>query len=137
MMLVATVSVLVIVEVSSIGAAEPSMPWQCTSYTYSGNSQAECIESFNERQQNPEGKIAQLERRLKRQEITLQELNDRIHRQASRVHRQRDFSDYPPSYDYVPAPLFGRGSSFYGYGAPWQFGAGPLPFLPPLAIWID
>ncbi|WP_447971400.1 hypothetical protein [Nitrospira sp. M1] len=122
----------------SLAAAESSIPWQCTSYTYTGNSQAECIQSFNEGLQNPQEKIAQLERRLKRQEISMNELKDRMTRQARRQYPKQDHPAYSPSYDFVPVPPIGSGfSPLYGYRRPSFFGVGPLPFLPPLAIWID
>ncbi len=80
-------------------AAEPSIPWQCTSYTYTGSSQAECIESLSDPQQM---KITELERMLKRQEIVLHELTDKLDRQTRR--RNRAFSEISPSYPLVSQP---------------------------------
>ncbi len=116
----------------SVGATESTIPWQCTSYTYTGNSQEECIQNL--RQNAQQEKIEKLERQLKHQGIAPYELNKKIDRRMSR--NQRDTSAYSPAYNFAPPPLFGNPLiSQYGYGSP--FGFAPLPFLPSIGIVID
>jgi len=111
----------------SVGAAEPSIPWQCTSYTYTEASQEECIQTYSGDQGK---KIAELERQLKRQEILINELRDLIDRQPQQV---RNFSATPPSYGFGPPPSF-RGGGQFGYGSLLGLG---LSLLPSVAIVID
>ncbi len=110
-----------------VGATEPSIPWQCTSYTYTEASQEECIQSYSSDQGQ---KIAKLERQLKRQEILINELKNIIDRQARQ--QDRNLSAYPPSNDFAPPPAFGRGQ--FGFGSLLGLGIG---LLPPVAIVID
>ncbi|GJL63615.1 MAG: hypothetical protein NPIRA04_22690 [Nitrospirales bacterium] len=116
-----------------VRAAEQPLPWQCTSYTYTGASQHDCIQSLSD---NQETKIDKLERQLKRQEIILHELQEKMSRQTRR--HDRYAREYPPSYEFIPPPPVGFGPSpIYGYGPPFGFGFGPLPFVPSIGIIID
>ncbi len=125
----------------AVGATESTIPWQCTSYTYTGNSQEECIQNLKENAQQE--KIEKLERQLKHQEIALYELNKKVDRRMR--NNQRDAQAYapasryaPPAYGFAPTPLFGRPFiPQYGYGNPLGFGVGPLPFLPSIGIVIN
>ncbi|WP_454062232.1 hypothetical protein [Candidatus Nitrospira salsa] len=116
-----------------VGASEQPLPWQCTSYTYTGASQRECIQSHS---QDKETKTDKLERQLKRQEIMLHELQEKMSRQTRR--HDRYSQEYPPSYEFLPSPPVGFGPPpIYGYGPPFGFGFGPLPFVPSIGILID
>ncbi|MCA9471952.1 MAG: hypothetical protein MRJ96_13495 [Nitrospirales bacterium] len=124
---------------SLVSAGGDSIPWQCTSYTYTGPSQEACIQSLSDPQ---EEKIASLERKIKRQQFELEKLKNRMRRQSSPVMRQ---TPYYPSNAYGPPPLLPPGGPWFGGGFPLGFGGGfPLglgvgqfPFLPPIAIVID
>ena len=111
----------------SVGATEPSIPWQCTSYTYTEPTQEECIQAYS----NDQGRrIAKLESQLKRQEVLINELKDLINRQARQ--QNHNIPAYPRSYDFAPPPAFGGGQ--FGFGSLLGLGIG---LLPPVAIVID
>ncbi len=117
-----------------VGATESTMPWQCTSYTYTGNSQEECIQNLKNNGQQE--KIAKLERQLKHQEIALAALNKRLNRQIRR--NQTEIQNFPPAYSYPQPPLFGNPLfPQYGYGPPLGLGFAPFPFLPSIGIVIN
>ena len=116
-----------------VSAEESSIPWQCTSYTYTGPSQEACIKSLADDPRQE--KIASLERQIRRQQFELEKLKDRLNRQAENVLRQAPMN-YPPN-AYGPPPLMGIGGPWFGAGRPLGFGVGPFPFFPPLAIVID
>lgn len=114
----------------SVGATEPSIPWQCTSYTYTEATQEECIKNYSGDQGH---KIAELERQLKRQEVLISELRSLIERQNQQQQVQvRNFPVSPPSYGFAPPPAFG-GRQF-GFGSLLGLGVG---LLPSVAIVID
>ena len=112
-----------------VGAAEPSIPWQCTSYTYTEASQEECIQTYSGDQGK---KIGELERQLKRQEILINELRGLIDRQTRQQGQVRNLPAYPPSYGFAPPPAF-RGGQL-GFGSLFGLGIG---LLPSVAIVID
>lgn len=113
--------------VSVLLAADPSIPWECS--TYEGEAQTRCLNAFIELQRD---KIEQLEGQLHAQQGTVTELKSQVERQAAATaDLQRQLLDRPttaivPSpypYAYVYPPTLGFGLYF---GRPRIYGQ---PFL--------
>ncbi len=115
------------VSFQSVNANEPSIPWQCTSYTYTEASQEECIQKYSGEQGK---KIAELERRVKHQEILISQLKQKADQQSRR--QGPNFPQYQPPYYSPLQPILGGGP--FGYGSLLGIGPGLLPFV---AIVID
>lgn len=122
--IVLTTTVIMLFAPSSVTfAANPSIPWECS--TYEGEAQSRCLNAFIEHQRE---EIERLEGQLQAQQGTVGQLKDQVDRQAAATaDLQRQLSDRPlttvvPSpypYAYVYPPTFGFGLHF---GRPWIYG---------------
>lgn len=107
-------------------AEESSVPWECSEY--SGEAQTRCMNTLLELQQK---RIAELENQLKAQEETVNDLQEKLDRQAAVAKREArtraDKEDSKYSFDSYRYPY----SGFYGYrlipplglylGPPWRY----------------
>ncbi len=140
LVVLATAGVVGLQSVSVLLAADPRIPWECS--TYEGEAQTRCLNAFIELQRD---NIEQLEGQLHAQQGTVTELKSQVERQAAATaDLQRQLSDrpttaiipspYPYAYVYPPALGFGLyfghprlyGQPFlyrhfrpYGYYRPW------------------